>query len=143
LWAKESPFMQSSMILTYIYLPTIYWIFYVVNGLFVIKLSSDFLQGSNIYKLWENYTEISSHFRCSCLNGDHFSVVKKINGTPVSSTNKTDSHDITEIVMKEALNTMTLYCILQMFSDSVVIFLYLILLYFYFIFTVIFFWIVL
>jgi hypothetical protein len=45
--------------------------------------------------------------------------------------------------MKEALNTMTLYCILQMFSDSVVIFLYLILLYFYFIFTVIFFWIVL
>ena len=75
------------------------------------------------FKLWENYTEISSHFRCSCLNGDNFSVVKKINGTPVSSTNKTDSHDITEIVMKEALNTMILYCILQMFSDIFISFL--------------------
>jgi hypothetical protein len=26
-------------------------------------------------------------------------------GTPVSSTNKTDSHDITEILLKVALNT--------------------------------------
>ena len=29
-------------------------------------------------------------------------------GTPVSSTNKTDHHDITEIVLKVALNTITL-----------------------------------
>ena len=29
-------------------------------------------------------------------------------GTPVSSTNKTDSHDITEILLKAALNTRTL-----------------------------------
>jgi hypothetical protein len=29
-------------------------------------------------------------------------------GTPVSSTNKIDSHDITEILFKEALNTITL-----------------------------------
>jgi hypothetical protein len=29
-------------------------------------------------------------------------------GTPVSSTNKTDSHDITEIVLKVALNTINL-----------------------------------
>jgi len=29
-------------------------------------------------------------------------------GTPVSSTNKTDSHDITEILLKVALNTITL-----------------------------------
>jgi hypothetical protein len=28
-------------------------------------------------------------------------------GTPVSSSNKTDSHDITEILLKVALNTMT------------------------------------
>ena len=28
-------------------------------------------------------------------------------GTPVSSTNKTDHHDITEIVLKVALNTTT------------------------------------
>ena len=27
-------------------------------------------------------------------------------GTPVSSTNKTDRHDITEIVLKVALNTI-------------------------------------
>jgi hypothetical protein len=29
-------------------------------------------------------------------------------GTPVSSTNKTDLHDITEILLKVALNTITL-----------------------------------
>ena len=29
-------------------------------------------------------------------------------GTPVSSTNKTDYHDITEILLKVALNTITL-----------------------------------
>ena len=29
-------------------------------------------------------------------------------GTPVSSTNKTDRHDITEIFLKVALNTLTL-----------------------------------
>jgi hypothetical protein len=29
-------------------------------------------------------------------------------GTPVSSTNKTDFHDITEILLKVALNTITL-----------------------------------
>ena len=29
-------------------------------------------------------------------------------GTPVSSTNKTDHHDITEILLKVALNTMNL-----------------------------------
>ena len=30
-------------------------------------------------------------------------------GTPVSSTNKTDNHDITELLLKVALNTITLY----------------------------------
>ena len=34
----------------------------------------------------------------------HFSY---INSTPVSSSNKTDSHDITEILLKVALNTIT------------------------------------
>ena len=38
-------------------------------------------------------------------------------GTPISSTNKTDRHDITEIVLKVALNTITLIitplCILR------------------------------
>jgi hypothetical protein len=29
-------------------------------------------------------------------------------GTPVASTNKTDSNDITEILLKEVLNTITL-----------------------------------
>jgi len=29
-------------------------------------------------------------------------------GTPVSSTNKTDNHDITEILLKVVLNTITL-----------------------------------
>jgi hypothetical protein len=29
-----------------------------VTFLFAIKLSPDFFKGSNIYKLWENYTQI-------------------------------------------------------------------------------------
>ena len=36
-----------------------------VNLLFAIKLSSDFVQGSNIYKLRENYTQIHCSFHCS------------------------------------------------------------------------------
>ena len=36
-------------------------------------------------------------------------------GTPISSTNKTDCHDIIEILLKVALNTLTpLYCIGQL-----------------------------
>jgi hypothetical protein len=31
-----------------------------------------------------------------------------LSGTPVSSTNKTDRYDITEILLKVALNTITL-----------------------------------
>ena len=34
--------------------------------------------------------------------------LRKVGGTPVSSTNKTDSHDITEILLKVALNTINL-----------------------------------
>ena len=34
-------------------------------------------------------------------------------GTPVSSTNKTDSHDKTEILLKVALNTITLTLIIE------------------------------
>jgi hypothetical protein len=34
---------------------------------------------------------------------------------PVSSTNKTDRHDITEILLKVALNTITLTLILFIF----------------------------
>ena len=30
-----------------------------MNFLFAIKLSSDFLQGSNIYKLWEKYAKFT------------------------------------------------------------------------------------
>jgi hypothetical protein len=38
-----------------------------VNFLFAIKLSSDFLQDSNIYKLSENQTQILCPFHCSCI----------------------------------------------------------------------------
>jgi hypothetical protein len=38
-------------------------------------------------------------------------------GIPVSSTNKTDSHDITEILLKVALNTITLECIHEHFIN--------------------------
>jgi len=34
-------------------------------------------------------------------------------GTPISSTNKTDSHDITEILLKVALNPMVLILFLR------------------------------
>jgi hypothetical protein len=37
-------------------------------------------------------------------------------GTPVSFTNKTDHHDITEILLKVALNTITLTPILMTVS---------------------------
>jgi hypothetical protein len=37
-------------------------------------------------------------------------------GTPVSSTNKTDHHDITEILLKVALNTITLTLTLESFE---------------------------
>jgi len=44
------------------------------------------------------------------LNPVHGEVIKVCQwfstGTPVSFTNKTDSHDITEILLKEALNTI-------------------------------------
>ena len=36
-------------------------------------------------------------------------------GTPVSSTNKTDLHDIAEILLKVALNTLTLNSIINVF----------------------------
>jgi hypothetical protein len=40
------------------------------------------------------------------------SSIKIASSTPVSSTNKTDHHDIpvTEILLKEALNTILCYC---------------------------------
>jgi hypothetical protein len=34
------------------------------------------------------------------------SVLRQAGGTPVSSTNKTDRHDITEILLKVLLNTI-------------------------------------
>jgi hypothetical protein len=39
-------------------------------------------------------------------------------GTPVSSTNKTDSHDIPEILLKVALNTITLTLTLFEFNTE-------------------------
>jgi hypothetical protein len=42
----------------------------------------------------------------------------KVCATPVSSTNKTDRYDITEILLKVALNTITpLYFILQEYLE--------------------------
>ena len=38
-------------------------------------------------------------------------------GTPVSSTNKTDRHGITEILLKVALNTIALILTLTLFKD--------------------------
>ena len=39
-------------------------------------------------------------------------------GTPVSSTNKTDRHDITEILLKVTLNIITLTMILLVIVDG-------------------------
>ena len=42
-------------------------------------------------------------------------------GTPVSSTDKTDRHDITEILLKVALNTITLtLCSVHYYLNSIV-----------------------
>ena len=38
--------------------------------------------------------------------------------TPVSSTNKTDHHDITEILLKVALNTITLKTLRYIYSET-------------------------
>jgi len=43
-----------------------------MNFLVAIKLSSDILQGSNIYKLEEIYTQIIFPSCCSYYNGYHF-----------------------------------------------------------------------
>jgi hypothetical protein len=40
-------------------------------------------------------------------------------GTPVSSTNKTDIHDITEILLKVALNTITLTLTLSLLLKNI------------------------
>jgi hypothetical protein len=42
-------------------------------------------------------------------------------GTPVSSTNKTDSHNITEILLKVALNTITLTLVIKRITIGYVI----------------------
>jgi hypothetical protein len=42
----------------------------------------------------------------------HISEMVMSPGTPVSSTNKTDHHDITKILLKVSLNTITLNNIL-------------------------------
>ena len=39
-------------------------------------------------------------------------------GTSVSSSNKTDHHDVTEILLKVALNTITLTIELPLFEDQ-------------------------
>jgi len=41
-------------------------------------------------------------------------------GTPVSSTNKTNHHDITEILLKVALNTITLILFLNQFCNVII-----------------------
>jgi hypothetical protein len=60
--AKRSPFMQSSMKITYIFYRNRFRfvMLQLVNFLLAVRWSSDFLQSSNtcIYKLWENCTEI-------------------------------------------------------------------------------------
>ena len=58
-----------------------------MNFPFAIKLSSEFLQGSNIYKLWENDSEITFlsialvwrgyHFTCHKGNNSYKKNVKK------------------------------------------------------------------
>jgi len=45
-------------------------------------------------------------------------------GTPVSSTNKTDRHDITEILLKVALNIITPYNIMQLVLQNIMYYKY-------------------
>ena len=42
------------------------------------------------------------------VHGKVYSIQHYVTDTPVSSTNKTDCHDITEILLKVALNTVSL-----------------------------------
>jgi len=44
---------------------------------------------------------------CDKVFSDLWQVGRFFSATPVSSTNKTDRHDITEILLKVALNTIT------------------------------------
>jgi hypothetical protein len=46
--------------------------------------------------------------RDTTLSEKFVSDLQQVSGSPVSSTNKTDLHDITEILLKVALNTITL-----------------------------------
>jgi len=66
--AKWSHFMQGSMKITYLFPHNLFknlMLEQLVNFLFAIKLSSDYLQGSNIYNLWENYTQLCCPVHCS------------------------------------------------------------------------------
>jgi hypothetical protein len=40
-------------------------------------------------------------------------------GPPISSTNKTDHHDITEILLEVALNTLTLYIYIYVYFMTI------------------------
>jgi type VI protein secretion system component Hcp len=44
-----------------------------------------------------------------------------LHGTPVSTTNKTDRHDITEILLRVALNTSTPLFVLESASSTFII----------------------
>ena len=44
---------------------------------------------------------------CEMYSIQHY-VIKLVSGSPVSATNKTDHHNITETLLKVALNTITL-----------------------------------
>jgi len=48
-----------------------------------------------------------------------FYFLQPLNGTLVSSTKQTDRHDIPEILLKVALNTITLHREKQMFKENI------------------------
>ena len=86
-----------------------------------IQVSGNFrLRWDSSLKIWDLYPDIDDGVLDTTLcdkvgqwlvTGQWFSP-----GTPVSFTNKTDHHDITEILLKVALNTLTLTPILMTVS---------------------------
>ena len=55
---------------------------------FAIELYSDFLQGSNIYYIWEIHIQIRFPFHCSCYTGNPFTSRKRNNSFKIIKKRK-------------------------------------------------------
>ena len=97
-------------------------------NIFFLSFGSNTLLDTIVSKniCFKNYTLFRKSYDLATIfyfDKDIYSVIKFSPGTPVSSTNKTDCHNITEILLKVALNTINqtnkLYILLVQLIDQI------------------------